>query len=189
MVTIEEILERFELNEAETEAIMGLTQTVSLKRGAHFLQAGSMCTEIALLLEGSLYAYSLTDEAEEVVKDLFFSPNRFVIFDYESYLNGLPSSWNIKSFEDSVLLTFRVDAAIGLYKIMPRLYQLEIMLMKQHFVKSLQRIDLLQSQNAIQRISLLRQQYPDIFAKIPFQYIASYLGMHRNTFNKAFKKL
>ncbi len=179
----------FCLTDEELKAILGIIHSYSLKRNQLFLESGNKSENVGLLLDGLLYSFSMDENGEENIHDFFYSPNQFIVFNYEDYLMEQSSKLSIRCFQESTMLVFSMENANALFEKFPRFYQFQTSIMQQHFVQALQRNSILQAKNAMDKIKAAQWRAPEIFRLFPFSYVASYLGMHRNTFKRALKEI
>ncbi|WP_179353775.1 Crp/Fnr family transcriptional regulator [Winogradskyella vidalii] len=178
----------FNLTAKEISILEQHLTTCVFKRNDLFLKEGSPCKKIGLILKGTAYSYIIDDNGEEVIKHFFYPNNQDILFNYESYLQNENSNLNIKFQEESFVSFFYIHDIINLYTEYPRFLHLEMLLIKQQFQYALQRSKILQLGSAEEKIKLLQKFKPKAFELFPYSHIASYLGIHRNTFRRVFSK-
>lgn len=180
----------FNLTEEELEETRKILRVEHVKRNSFFLKKGEQSNRIGLLVEGLIYAYSMDNEQEEHIHSFFYpGSQQDIVFNYEAYIQHHPSEIAYKCYQDATLLVLDTVEAKKLYQQFPRFYQLEMLIMQPQFLQALFRSKMLQSGSAFEKISILKTQSPEIFRLFPSTYIASYLGIHRNTFNRAMSKM
>lgn len=192
MIKIPELINKkyphFNLTNEETSILEQNMTTCFFKRNDLFLKEGTPCKKIGLILKGTAYSYNIDNNGEEVIKDLFYPNNQDILFNYESYLQNENSNLNIKFQEESFVAFYYIQDIINLYTDYPRFLHLEMLLVKQQFQYALQRSKTLQLGSAEEKIKLLQKNKPKAFELFPYSHIASYLGIHRNTYRRVFAK-
>lgn len=182
---IENLFKNFGLAESEIKQIISVYKLDKLKKGDQYLKEGKVSNKIGILMSGILFAYTINDFGEKNVSRFFYSPQNLIVVNFESFLSNEKSEETIECFEDSFLITILKTDLEKLYNDIPRLNSIGRSLAEDSYINALRKIKLLQSKNAKDRIKTLRDQSPELFQKLPANYIASYLGMHRNTYQKA----
>ena len=190
---INHIIEKFAhfgLTDRELEETRKILRVEHIKRNSFFLKKGEHSNRIGLLVKGLVYAYSMNRGSEEQIHSFFYpGSQQDIVFNYESYIQHSPSEIAYKCYQDATLIVLDTEEVKQLYQQFPRFYQLEMLIMQPQFLQALFRSKMLQSGSALEKISILKAQSPEIFKLFPSIYIASYLGIHRNTFNRAMSKI
>ncbi|SHI30413.1 cAMP-binding domain of CRP or a regulatory subunit of cAMP-dependent protein kinases [Mesonia phycicola] len=170
-------------------AVLGEHITVQhFKRNQLFLEENTTCKKMGLLITGIAYSYIINNHAEEVIQDFYYPSGPEILFDYESYFLQKKSNLNIKFQEEAIVSYFYIEEIKKLYNEYPRFLQFEFLLTQQEFVKTVHKNQILQVKSAEEKITLLQHQNPKVFELFPYVQIASYLGIHRNTFRRVFSK-
>ncbi|QIH35931.1 Crp/Fnr family transcriptional regulator [Sphingobacterium sp. DR205] len=154
------------------------------RRGELIFKVGERVDTIALLVEGAVYSDFYDEDGNQRITS-FHCPldSGEIVFNYEDYLQERPSQKSYKAFGDSLLLLLDISAVKVLYDRFPRFYQLELMIMQPNLIHALKNISILQARTAAEKIALLKEHSPKTFQVFPYSYIASFLGIHRNTLN------
>ena len=185
---IKKQFETFNLTENELNILDNLIEVVSVKKGYCFLEFGKRTTHFGLIMKGSFYSISIDEHGNEKIHDIFYETQKPFIIDYESYLQDKPSEHTVKANTETLFIKVNIKEARKVYEIHPRFYQLELMVLQQNFLGAISRIKILQEQESENKIKFLQDNFPDIFQHFSYSQIASYLGVHRNTINRALKK-
>lgn len=181
------LFSQFKFTEEELLAIKDLIEVKQLKRNDHFIKEGDKCEQLGLLVEGALYAYTLDENADEVVHH-FYYPSSTSVYNFISHAQYEISDVSIKCHQDSILYMFNLEKLLAIYEEFPRFYQLELVTLRQHYIQATHRIKVLQLKTSEEKIEAIKAVSPGIFLHFPFSLIASYLGMHRNTFTRALNR-
>ncbi|MFJ1366181.1 Crp/Fnr family transcriptional regulator [Capnocytophaga canimorsus] len=171
------------------EKILQCGKVILLKKGEFFLRENQVSHNIGFVLNGLLYSYYTDREAVKRIYRFYYQPRYHLMLDYESFLENTPSSLNIEVLEDAEVFLLERSVFDKICLEVPefaRLYQQEI---SQMLVRTLRIIRVFQSGSTHERLRLLKQTCPELFLKVPYSYLASYLGIHRNTFTELLKKV
>ena len=179
----------FNLTANELQILDDLIDVVSVKKGHCFLDFGNRSSHFGLIMQGSFYSAAIDEHGNEIIHDIFYETEKPFIIDYESYLQDKPTAHTIKANSEAVLIKVNIQRTLQLYIDHPRFYQLELLVLQQNFLSAISRIKILQEQEPANKIKFLQDNLPDIFHHFSYSQIASYLGVHRNTINRALKKI
>ena len=185
---IQQQYSHFNLTEEELSVLGEYITVQHFKRNELFLEEHTTCEKIGLLVTGTAYSYKINDHGEEVIQDFLYPNGQEILFDYESYFQQEKSILNIKFQEDAMVSYYYIEEIKKLYHEYPRFLQFELLLTQQECIKAIQRNQILQVKSAEEKIKLLQNQKPKVFELFPYAHIASYLGIHRNTFRRGFSK-
>ena len=165
----------------EKAALENILRTRTIKKQELFLKEGEICQRIAFIEKGSVrYYYQLDDR--EICKDFIFENG--LIGSFASFFSQEPSALNIQALEDTEIVEMNYDDVINLYDNYPAWQKLGRIIAQDQFVRSEKReAALLKDQPEI-RFRALIAEHPKIFKRVPLQYIASYLGITRETLSR-----
>ncbi|WP_066217811.1 Crp/Fnr family transcriptional regulator [Formosa haliotis] len=183
---IQQQYSHFNLTENELSVLGEYIKVAHFKRNELFLEEHATCEKMGLLVTGTAYSYKINDQGEEVIQDFFYPNGQETLFDYESYFLQEKSILNIKFQEDSMISYFYIEDIKKLHKEYPRFLQFELLLTQQEFINAVHKNQILQLKSAEEKITLLQNNKPKVFELFPYTHIASYLGIHRNTFRRVF---
>lgn len=189
MALIETHLAKFNFTAADNAHIAEIGYYIDLKKGDCFSTFGKIPDRMGFLLEGILYSYTFDEEGNKKVSQLFSPEHNYIVVDYGNYTQDLKSTVNIEALEPARLFVLEKAHINQLYIDNPIYIQVQRELARQLYIDSLQLINLFQTCNAVERLKILQRIAPEFFKHVPYSYLASFLGMHRNTFNAAMKKL
>lgn len=175
------------INQDEIERLKQVLTAVELPKGAFFQEIEQMSTHMGIVTEGALYAYSLNDDGSEKVHDFYYPVEHAVVVDYKSYHKNEPSKVYIKCHEKCTLYRVNLKEVRALYEQFPVFAQIESVIAKYNIKNAINKIEILQEDSNQMKIDKFRYYYSKVFHFFPYSYIASYLGIHRNTLNRLFK--
>jgi CRP-like cAMP-binding protein len=173
----------------EREIFDQLYQVVELKKGQVFLDEADPWYKFGILIKGAVFSYTINDEGHKSVSDFYYYPDYAYLVDYESYITQSPISMSFECYEESVILNFDGLKFEKLIHHFPGILENRLAFAEQSYVKSRIIIKILQATTAEQKLRELFNVTPRIFKIFPYSYIASYLGIHRNTYRRALNKL
>lgn len=175
----------FNLNDEEIYELSKILSFKEIQRKEVLFSFEERVNTIALLVKGAIYSSTLDIDGSTRITGFHYpSSLTEIVFNYEDYLQNASSTKIFKAYEDSTLLLLDIASVKRLYEKFPRFYQLELMIMEPNFLMALKNLRILQAKTSHDKIKLLKDHFPNIFQLFPYNYIASYLGIHRNTFNK-----
>lgn len=164
-------------------------QIHELKKGEIFLQDGDPWYKFGIIIKGSIYSYFFNEKGEKNVTGFYYFPQNYIVVDYETFASETKVSMSYECYEDSIILLFDGIKLNALFNVIPGLHEKRRKLAEDRYFKALNVIKLLQTTNADEKVQELYNQTPELFKLFPYSYISSYLGMHRNTYRKAFRSL
>lgn len=186
---IDFVFEDFIKTSDERKLLDETYEVIELKKGDNFLREGDSWYKFGFLLKGSLYSHVLNDEGEKEITGFYYYPQNYIVVDYETFVLETKIAMTYTCFEDSVILNFDGVKFNRLFDYIPGINKTRLKLAEDRYFKSLNVIRLLQSTNANDKVQELYDQSPELFTLFPYSYLASYLGMHRNTYRRAIKHL
>lgn len=161
-----------------------------LRKGEKFVERGQKVDKIGMLKEGLLYGWHLDMSGNKKVEEFFILPEMYLVADYQGFINNTKALITIEAIEDSILLVFDRRTMEDLERKYPDLYRLREMDIKRHFMVSQRLVKMFQTTTkAVERVLFVQKYMPEVLARVPYTYIASFLGLHRNTFTEALKRI
>ena len=115
---------------------------------------------------------------------LQFGLKNWWITDYQSYFNQIKATLTIDCIENSELLSLSL---VNREKLCSEMHKIELFFRKKSnsgYVGLQQRLLSMLNNNPKERYEKLLGQYPILFQKVPKKYIASYLGVSRETLSR-----
>lgn len=186
-VLLSHISEKVTLSEHEKELMQQYFVPKKLRKRQYLLQEGDVCKNITFVSKGLLRTYNVDERGDEHVS--VFGWEGWWISDFNSFLTGVPSLFNIDAIEDSEVLLLSRDnyEAITLsIPIMDRyfriLYQNSIVTKERRLMSSV-------TDTAEEKYLRLSRSNPDMIERIPQNLIASYLGIAPETLSRIKKNL
>ena len=176
-----------ELHDEEFQAIMKQVVPRDILKKEHLVEASHVCRELVFFVEGYFRFYHYTSDGTEVTSDFYFAPN--LVTSYTSLVTGLPSQVYVQAMEDMQLFVIRKDGLLDLYNRYHRIDRLGRLVAEHVAITSEKHLFNLLNQSAAERYRYLLDRYPQYIRRIPLQYIASYLGIKKETLSRVRKKI
>ncbi|WP_142688235.1 Crp/Fnr family transcriptional regulator [Chitinophaga polysaccharea] len=156
-------------------------QFVSIKRRQTVLTQGKICDHLFFVSKGLLRAYYEKDTEE--ITSWFMMENDFFI-SVLSFFRRMKSYETIVAMEDCELIYISYDDLMDLYATSLEFNIIGRKLTEYYYCKSEERLLAIRKQTAVERVEFLMQNSPGLIDRVPLKYIASYLGVTRETFSR-----
>jgi CRP/FNR family transcriptional regulator len=153
----------------------------------YYLQEGEVNKLKAYVVKGCSRNFILDEQGKEKV--LFFSFEDWWLGDIESFLTGIPCKQYVQAIEDMELLCIPKKDFTALGERIPALLTwLNAKIQKTHFA-TVNRLMEAKSGTLEKRYLEMLNKHPDIFQRVPLQYIASYLNIEPPSLSRLRKRL
>lgn len=171
------------LTDEEFDYILSHYTVKKLRKHAFLVQEGDNVRQEYFVLKGCLKAY--TTEPESGKDFIFqFAVEDWWITDREAFFSKTPATINIDCLEDSELLGITYDNREKLAAEMPKYEHFLRVKSNWGYVSLQKRIQLMIMASAQERYEKFLSQYPHLVSRIPKAFIASYLGVTRETLSR-----
>jgi CRP/FNR family transcriptional regulator, anaerobic regulatory protein len=177
----------FGMNEKEFEMLLSYFEVQNISRKEFYVRPGKVCRHKAYVNKGCLRNYVIDELGHERV--LFFPVEDWWVADMNSYYSGEPGTIFIQAIEDCELLEISKEDFQLLEKEIPRLSQWYSYKMLRRATSDNKRISELKTQSPRDRYLNLLNNNPEIFQRIPLQYIASYLSIEPQSLSRLRKQI
>lgn len=176
---IEEVIS---LTDSEFELILGYFKKLNKRKHQHIVQEGEIVNKEYWIVKGCLKSTFIDNSGKEHI--LQFGMENWWITDYESFIEQTPSKISIDCIENSELLYITYEDRELLTAQMHKMERFWAKKGKKGRVALQNRILSLLKNSAKERYSLLLEQYPQLFQRVPKKLIAAYLGVSRETLSR-----
>jgi CRP-like cAMP-binding protein len=170
---IEFITQYIPLTEEEISIIKEQNLIKYYKKGEILLSEGNYAKDCYFVLKGCVRSYHIID-GEEKTTD-FYTENQTI--NPVSYLKKQPSEYFLSCLEDCVISLGNEERNKALLMKIPRLESMVLQLSGSLLAENHTSLDDFKNLSPEMRYIKLSQNRPDIFQRVPLQYIASYLGI------------
>ena len=181
------IEKRVQLTDEEFEVISKFFIPKKLRKKQFLLHEGEVCKNIGFVNSGCLREYTIDSKGSEHI--IQFAIEDWWISDPNSFLSGLPSTYNIDALENSEVLLLEKSAREKLLDSCPKLERFFRILIEANFVATQRRITESLSTSAEERYLKFIKMYPKLIEQVSQNHIASYLGITPQSLSRIRKEL
>lgn len=168
-------------SEAELTMMKERMRLTVLRKNEHFVCQGSVSQQVALVEKGTLRLYIETPD-KEICKDFLFENS--VACSYDGFFFDQPSRVSIQALQETQLLVLSKSDFNYLYTHCPAWHRFWNLLLVEQLMKTDYRETSLLKDPPDVRFRNILEEHPMLFNRIPLQYIASYLGIARETLSR-----
>ncbi len=176
---IKSLRQLYNFTDEQVDAFLAKLKPKTIDKKYFLLEAGQQCCFMAFIQKGSLRFYANTETDELTL--YFFTENSWVA-DYESFISQQPTKNYLQALEKTELQTISLDDIHILMEQFPVFRNLAS-LMKKWTIPSEHFASITSSTPDIRYETLLKNN-PEWVNRFPQMYIASYLGITKETFSR-----
>ena len=158
-----------------------------IPKKAFYLRAGQVTKQKAYINKGSTRTFTMDDKGREHI--LFFAFEDWWIGDYQSYHTQQSGFQYIQAMEDCELLCITRTDLEKLSDEIPKIKKLFEEKQQNMVYATMHRLNEVKSLSPEERYLNLIQKHPQIFQRIPLQYIAAYLDIEPPSLSRLRKRL
>lgn len=162
------------LTEEEWNAFKSILKYEKVKKKTRIIEMGQVSRKMYFVKKGSLRLYYYK-EGEEVCGKFFFENE--LAGSFESYIKQVPGLQVIETLENTELISFNYDDQQKVFQKYPVFYKLFLNLLQESFGQVQKLTTLYILTDPLERYLYLIKAYPQIVARLPQKYIASFLGI------------
>ena len=163
------------LTEKDISEFSRLTTLKKLKKGDYFIEAGSMCNEVAFINKGVFRSFYLSSTGEDVTYCFFWERN--FVTAYTSLITDTKTTESIQALTDVEMLSISKEDILQLQESNINWLRFMKTLAEQEYIGLENRMMLLQRETAEMRYKHILKNHPEYIQSIPLNYLASYLGI------------
>ncbi len=178
---------RVHLTDEEFNICSGYFIRKEFKKHRFFLNEGDVCRYLGFVNSGCLREYTIDNKGNEHI--IQFAIADWWVSDLNSFLSGLPATYNIDALQDSEVLLLERSAREELLDNCPKMEKFFRMLLESNYVATNQRVADSLSETAEERYLKFIKTYPKLFELVPQNQIASYLGITPQSLSRIRKEL
>lgn len=176
-------LKSFNLEKGDFERIIGKFYPIYLNKGDLFCKAGERCKRVGVLLHGAMYS-STNGVSDERVTMFYSFPNNFIVGNFYSIYDEIPSTVTIRAYEASILMCIGLLDLEQLLVDVPALNSVARRLAEMNYLHSEQRLHSIMELSPKQRTEKFLDENNQMTKIAPKFHIASYLDINRNLYSK-----
>ncbi|MEO1253315.1 MAG: Crp/Fnr family transcriptional regulator [Bacteroidota bacterium] len=183
MITLKQYLKKeFQLMDGEIQEITSYFYESSLKKNSFFLKAGSRCDQVAFLKSGVMRNYYIDPKGNEIINYMTNDGDFNTV--YNSFVERVICQENIQAVTDCHIHVINHQDFFLLKEKSAVFREIIDRLVVAGLACKEQRLRSYLHEDAQKRYENLLDQQPKIVQHSPMQYIASYLGITRETLSR-----
>lgn len=152
------------------------------KKNEYLLKEGEVCRYIWFIKKGLTRCY-YTNGISEVCS--WFMKEGDMIISVESFFQQRPGLESIQALEDCEVSSLKYEDLQYMYKNFPEMNYIGRVLTEKYYTLSEQRLYSLRMHRSKQRYDYLLENFSELVQRIPVKYLASYLGVSRETLSRS----
>lgn len=181
------IITRVDIDDREWEIIDRAFLSGSCSKNKLLLEKGDVANHIYFVVEGGLYSFMEGKKENLVVQNLFFEGYWFG--DLESFYSGDPTKRSILALEDVRFRYISKENFQALCNNSSKFERYFNQLIRNGYIRSLQRIDELILDSAEERYRKFMKHYSKYIQRIPLNVLASYVGVKPQSLSRIRNKI
>lgn len=167
--------------EVEDE-IVRLSEVVKFRKGSIILEHGQLCRYCYFAGCGLARAYYVTEKGRGVTS--WFMKEGDIIITVQSFFEQAPSREVIEALEDTVCVGLSYESLQAVYRKYPEFNFIGRELTQKYYIQMEERAFSLRMDKAEEKYFKLEKNHPDLIARVPLIFIASYLGVSPGTISR-----
>lgn len=171
----------YALSDALVQHLAGVVKTKTFPKKSFLLSAGVVSQHLYFIDTGLVRCFYLKDGQE--VSSWFMRDGDFIISVHSFFLRTV-SEESIQALDDTTVQYISYDDLQFTYESFPEFNYVGRVLTEKYYALSEQRAYFLRMMRAPERYRFMMQHYPELIQRVPSQYIASYLGITKETLSR-----
>lgn len=181
------IEEKRNLSASEWQGFQAILQERVLKKGETLHRAGETIRGLYFIAKGAIRANQLKEDGGEVQRAFFFENE--VATDYDSLIKQEPGTTSLICLEASVVYYADRSQMLALYQEIPGFEAVGRIFLEHLMVQQQKYAALFTLYTPSERYRYILDHHPELIQRVPLQYLASYLGIARETLSRIRKKM
>ncbi len=165
----------FPLDDKNFEELLDAVSFLKVPSGTVLLSEGEIATKLFIVIDGCLRTYFIKEDGKEITFQ-FFIENQMVA-SFQSATTGTPAREYIEAIEDSVIGSIPMKALERIISKCDSMRNGFNKFLMKRLVYYMNRCSSYILDNPERRYLKLVEENPDLVARLPKQYIASFLGV------------
>jgi len=184
---IELFTRKMGMDEQEFELFCSHFREMTIRKKDYYLKEGSISNAKAYIKKGCSRTFVIDEDGKEHI--IFFAFEDWWLADFESYHSGNPGKQNFQALEDMELLLISKQDFAKMEIEIPKLRQWYEIKQRKMNIAMINRLSEVKSSTPEERYMNLLKKHPEIFQRVPLQYIASYLDIEPQSLSRLRKRI
>lgn len=163
------------------DLIESVLSVKEFKKGEYTVEEGKICRHIDFIYKGAFRAFSNKD-GEDITTGLYLEG--ICLTNMKSLTTVTASHIYLQALEDSVTARLYKDSLIALYEKSAELQSLGRAILEGMIIEENEWKEMYTLYDPEERYKFLLQKSPEILQRISLQYVASFLGIRRETLSR-----
>lgn len=177
----------FGLTEKEFEWVLSCFEVRAIRKKEFYFKAGVVCCHKAYVNKGCLRTFVVDEKGHERVLQLALED--WWVGDLDSIYSGEIGTNFIQALEDSELLEISIEDFKSLEIKIPRLKQWYTVKLARKTINSMKGMLEMKALSPQERYLNLMKNRPEVFQRVPLQYIASFLNIEPQSLSRLRNRL
>ena len=170
------------MNEEEFELLCSHFKETTLRKKDYYLKEGAISNAKAYVKKGCSRTFVIDEKGKEHI--LFFAFEDWWLADFESYHSGTPGKQYVQALEDMELLVISKQDFIKMESEISKMRLWYEVKQRKMNIAMINRLSEVKSGSCEERYFKLLDKHPEIFQRVPLQYIASYLDIEPQSLSR-----
>jgi len=184
---IELFTRKMGMDKQEFELFCSHFREMTIRKKDYYLKEGSISNAKAYIKKGCSRSFVIDEDGKEHI--IFFAFEDWWLADFESYHSGNPGKQNFQALEDMELLLISKQDFAKMEIEIPKLRQWYEIKQRKMNIAMINRLSEVKSSTPEERYMNLLKKHPEIFQRVPLQYIASYLDIEPQSLSRLRKRI
>lgn len=172
----------------DQEVLLAQGKLIQLSRKDLYSQPGAKTPPLAIVLQGKLFSYHLTENFDARTHRYYTPRLRGVVCDLPTLLRGKPSELFVEALTSVILLTIPHNTFQTLLSQSSAFKDWYIRMLEEFALRA-HVFQLSQQERTYEgKVRTLYHYFPDAFEEIPLKHLAEILGINRNTLASILKE-
>ena len=160
---------------------------IVIKKKDFYLKEGSITKAKAYVKKGCGRSFIIDKNGKEHITNFLFED--WWLGDFESYYSGNPGKSNQQAIEDLEVFEITKEDFIKMENEIPKLKKWYEIKKEKHSFALINQLYEVKTSTCEERYLHLVTKHPQVFQRVPLQYIASYLGIEPQSLSRMRKRL
>jgi CRP-like cAMP-binding protein len=163
------------------ELVESILSVKQCRKGEYTLEEGKICRHIDFIYKGSFRAFSNKD-GEDITTGIYLEG--ICLTNMKSLTTVSPSHIYLQALEDSITARLYKDSLIGIYEQSAELQSVGRAILEGMIVEENEWKEMYTLYDPEERYRFLLKKSPEIIQRVSLQYVASFLGIRRETLSR-----